>query len=280
MDTKSTILLLLEQNRGKPVSGGKIAEMLGISRNAVWKAISSLKSEGYSINAVSNRGYTLASDSDILSCAGIANYLADERLADKIHIYKSLESTNKTAVELAIGGAEHGTVVIADSQTDGKGRYDKHFYSPPKTGLYMSVLLRSKFFDLANTTNITKTTAVAVCKTIEKMTGVEPEIKPVNDIFLNGKKICGILTEAISDLETGYIDWAVVGIGINITTADFPDELQAVATSIFLESAETVDATFRSRFAAELINFFISSNISREEIEREYEKRTIVNLLK
>jgi len=278
MNTKNMILLLLEQNRGNPISGEKIAESLGISRNAVWKAITALKSEGYSINAVSNRGYTLAIDNDILSVAGIIPYLTDKNSANKIHIYKSLESTNKTAKELAIQGAEHGTIIIADTQTDGKGRYDKHFYSPPKSGLYMSILLRSHFLNLTNAANITKMAAVAVCRAIEILAGSKPKIKPVNDIFLNSKKICGILTEAISDLESGNVDWAVVGFGINITTIDFPLELRDIATSIFADNSKAVDATFRSKLAAELINFFLTpANLSAKNIEIEYENRIIVN---
>jgi len=273
MDTKNVILTTLEQNRGIPVSGTQIAKTLNISRNAVWKAITSLKNEGYSIDAVSNRGYTLTHDNDILSRAGIVPYLADEEFAKKIHIHKSLQSTNKTAKELAINGSEHGTIIIANTQTTGKGRYDKHFYSPPATGLYMSIILRSPELDLTNTTHITKTAAVAVCKTIENLTCLNPKIKPVNDIFLNSKKICGILTEAISDLESGNIEWAVVGIGINVSTANFPKELENIATSIFAESSESVDAALRSRLAAELTNFFLSIKNFGIDIENEYENR-------
>ena len=279
MDTKNTIITILEQNRGKPVSGAKMAKLLNVSRNAVWKAITALKSEGYSIDAVSNRGYTLAIENDMLSVAGISQHLSDKIFAEKINIYKSLESTNKTAKEFAIQGGEHGTVIIADEQTAGKGRYDKHFYSPSKSGLYMSIILRQTNLDLTNTMNITKMAAVAVCEAIEKLTVIEPEIKPVNDIFLNGKKICGILTEAISDLESGNIEWAVVGIGINISTVDFPGEIKNIATSIVAESSNNIDAALRSRLAAELINFFLSPDISVIDIDFEYEKRRLSTVL-
>ena len=275
MNTKNEVIAILEQNRGVPISGTQIAKSLNISRNAVWKTINLLKNEGYSIDAVSNRGYTLALDNDILSLAGIIPYLADETVAKKTHIHKSLKSTNKTAKELAIAGAEHGTVIIADTQTAGKGRYDKHFFSPPKGGLYTSIILRASDFDLTNTTHITKTAAVAVCKSVENLAKVEPKIKPVNDIFLNGKKICGILTEAISDLESGNIEWAVVGIGINVSITDFPSELENIATSIFAENPQNIDAPFRSRLAAELINFFLTDKKTEIDIESEYEKRIL-----
>lgn len=276
MDTKNKILELLERNRGKSLSGEEIAGLLGISRSAVWKAIKSLKNDGHIIVAVTNRGYSLSNDDNILSVAGLLPYLSNNDLASKIYISDSLESTNKTAKEMAINGYEHGTVVIADTQTSGKGRYGRHFYSPPRSGLYMSFILRPQFLDLQNTTFITIATAVAVCKAIQTVTHKEPKIKWVNDILLDDKKICGILTEAITDYESNNIDWIVVGIGINICTDDFPNELSQVAGSLFPH--ETTDGAIRNRLGAEIINILLSSNdwAINNKIYSEYRNRLML----
>lgn len=274
MTTKEAVLAELEKHRGRSISGEKIAGQLNISRNAVWKAINSLRDDGYIIDAVNNSGYALSNsiDNNILSAAGMLPYLSDENCASKIHIYKSLESTNKTAKEMAVGGCEHGTVIIADSQTAGRGRYGRNFYSPPGSGLYISIILRPGFLNLTNMTMITAAAAVAVCKAIQTVTGKDPLIKWVNDILLNDKKICGILTEGVTDFESGTIGWIVVGIGINITTDNFPNEIKEVASSLFF----TLDGSpIRNRLAAEIINDLLSSNswITDEGIYSEYKKR-------
>ncbi|MCL2838618.1 MAG: biotin--[acetyl-CoA-carboxylase] ligase [Oscillospiraceae bacterium] len=278
MNTKNTILALLEQNRGKPISGARIAEQLNISRNAVWKAINSLKEDGYAIESVSNRGYTLLTNNNILSAAGIVPYLTNKEHEANIHILKSVDSTNNAAKEMAIAGAAHGTVIIAETQTAGRGRYGRSFYSPPLGGLYMSIILRTKFLGLTDTTHITASAAVAVCRAIETVTGVAPKIKWVNDIFLDDKKICGILTEAVTDFESGSIDWIVIGMGINVTTNDFPDDVQNIATSIFAVGSNDDNATVRSRIAAELINIFLSpdSQIFDPKIYAEYKEKSML----
>ncbi len=272
MSTKNKVLELLEKNRGKSISGEEIAGRLNISRTAVWKAIKSLIQEGHEIQAVTNLGYVLSEESNVLSVQGLLPYLREETYAEKINIFNSLESTNKTAKEMAINGCEHGTVIIADSQTAGNGRYGRTFYSPPGSGLYMSFVLRSSLINLPNVTMITSATAVAVCRAIQTVTGNNAEIKWVNDILLNDKKICGILTEAITDFESGSIDWIVVGIGINIDTQDFPDDLSQTATAIFTHK---VGGTVRNRLSAEIINTFLSSNscLNHNEMYKEYKER-------
>jgi len=276
VSTKKAILALLESKRGHSLSGEGIAQQLGVTRAAVWKAIKDLEKEGHKIEAVTNKGYLLCDDSDILSVEGMMPFLP-QSMAGRVFVYESLESTNKTAKERAVEGERHGTVIIADSQTVGRGRYDRKFHSPAGSGIYMSLILRPAELGFNTPTLITLFAAVCVCEAIETVAGKAPQIKWVNDVFLNGKKICGILTEAISDLESGNVDWAVIGIGINITTTNFPSELQPIATSIFSKNPQTVDTTFRFRLAAGLINFFLSSNFSTDEIEIEYEKRQIVN---
>ncbi|MDR1701033.1 MAG: biotin--[acetyl-CoA-carboxylase] ligase [Lachnoclostridium sp.] len=274
MSSKEKVLEILENNRGKTISGENIACELNLSRNAVWKVIESLRKDGYQISAVKNRGYSLSPDTNILSVQGIIPHLSKEHYADHLYIFQTLDSTNKKAKEMAINGCQHGTVVLSDTQTAGKGRHGKSFYSPPDSGLYISFILRSASIHVSRITLITAAAAVAVCRAIKSVVGIEPGIKWVNDIFVDNKKICGILTEAVSDLESGEIDWIVIGIGININTS-FPDDLTDIAGSLKL--SET-NSNVRNRLAAELINILISSNdwAENEDVYEEYKSRQII----
>jgi len=210
--TKHRVLALLEQHRGSHLSGQAIAAQLELSRNAVWKAIKQLQSDGHAITAVTNRGYCLAAASDVLSAAGMAAHLSQ---TCDVHIHASLDSTNHTAKQLAMAGAQHGTIVAANEQTCGRGRYERAFASPAG-GVYFSVILRPSY---TVPTLVTAHAAVAVCHAVEQLCGLQPSIKWVNDVLLDGGKLCGILTEAVTDFESGQIGWVVVGIGINFTQA-------------------------------------------------------------
>jgi len=273
MTTKQRILALLESNRGQNISGEHIAAHLGISRNAVWKAINALKKDGYTIKAITKKGYALCDDTDILSAQGIAPFLENKEAVGKIFVYQSLESTNKTAKEMAISEAEHGTVIIADAQTAGKGRYARKFFSPAAHGIYMSFILRPTHFDTP--TLITSFAAVSVCKAIEAITDKTPKIKWVNDIFLDEKKICGILTEAVTDFESGNIQWVVVGIGINFSTpaSDFPEEIKATAGALYAGTGIT-----RNRLAGEIINRIMTLDAGYDSTKMlaEYKQRLMV----
>jgi BirA family biotin operon repressor/biotin-[acetyl-CoA-carboxylase] ligase len=259
MTTKNNVLQLLESKRGQSISGSVIAEQLNVSRNAVWKAVRELEKDGYEIEAVTNKGYCLGEDNDILSVAGILPFLSQKEIADKITVYDWLESTNITAKEAAVCAAEHGTVIIADHQTGGKGRYGRVFVSPPSSGLYMSIVLRPECLPHKGRGSqdtgslLTVRAAVAVCEAVQAVCGKSPQIKWINDIFLDGKKICGILTEAVTDLESGGIQWAVVGIGVNFTACD---SLPDIAGAVF-EGKPTVT---RNQLAAEIINRMLKSD--------------------
>lgn len=278
MSTKYRILELLEQNRGDSISGERLAGILNVSRNAVWKAVKELEKEGYSIEAVTNKGYRLSDQNDIVSIQGIKPFLSPQSklYAENIKIYKTLESTNKTAKEMAVAGAEHGTVIIADSQTKGRGRYSRSYFSP-SGGLYMSIILRPEVLNFENPTSVTAFAAVAVCETIESISEKTPKIKWVNDILIDGKKVCGILTEAVTDFESGSLDWIVLGIGINvyIKTEDFPDDLQTSATSIFPNEKMF---GVRNKLSAEIINRILGYDITPREAEifRKYKKRLAI----
>lgn len=232
MSTKETVLSILERNRGQTLSGQQIADMLGISRSAVWKAIRLLQGEGHQIAARRNRGYSLGAESDLLSEEGIRAHLPAGAAVSDIYVYPVVDSTNTQAKRMALEGARHGTLVVAEEQIAGRGRFGKRFYSPGRTGLYMSVILRPSGARAADAQGTTIAVAVAVCEAIEALTDRRPQIKWVNDLYLNGRKICGILSEAVGDFESGGIDSIVVGVGVNCRTEDFPEELSGIAGSL------------------------------------------------
>lgn len=259
MHTKHRILEILEQHRGQYLSGEHLASLLGISRSAIWKAIRLLKSDGHAIVAVPKLGYALSEQSNVLSAEGILPYLLDPSYAAHLSVYSELVSTNQTAKQMAVDGAPHGTVVLADCQTGGYGRYGRPFYSPSQTGLYMSVILRNCLDQTQTATLMTAAAAVAVISAIQSVTGIQASIKWVNDIFIEDKKVCGILTEAMTDFESRSIAFVVIGIGININTASFPTGLGSSATCLLPESDHHAQ-NVRNRLAAELMNIFLSSD--------------------
>ncbi|MGN0643267.1 MAG: biotin--[acetyl-CoA-carboxylase] ligase [Huintestinicola sp.] len=274
MPIKEKVLEILEEHRGRSVSGNKIAVSLGMTRSAVWKAVKQLREEGYTISAVTNRGYCLTDDNDILNEPSIIQYLETEHLGRKMDIFKTIDSTNSFAKSLAQLGAVHGTAVISEQQTSGRGRMGKKFHSPNNLGIYMSVIIRPKLsVDYALT--ITSCAAVAVAEAIENVCGLECGIKWVNDIYANGKKLCGILTEASIGVEQGGLEYAVIGIGLNVSNTIFPKELENIATSIKLETGKNVS---RSRLIAEIFNSLERhlDRICTQDFIDEYRRRSIL----
>lgn len=156
--------------------------------------------------------------------------LPDRYKNNRIYVYDSLDSTNNRAKELALSGAEHGTVVLANQQTSGKGRLGRSFFSP-KNGIYLSIIVKPDF-DLTKAVLITAAAAVSSAEAIHKVTGYETSIKWVNDVYVDGKKVCGILTEGVADIETGLIENIIIGIGINTSNEDFPQELEGIAGAL------------------------------------------------
>jgi BirA family biotin operon repressor/biotin-[acetyl-CoA-carboxylase] ligase len=277
MSTKKYILELLENNKGtasgKYVSGEEIAGQLNVSRNAVWKAIKELEKDGYKIKAVTNKGYSLCEENDILSVQGMLPYLVQKDISERIFVYGVLESTNKTAKEIAVSGAEpvlKSTVIAANHQTAGKGRYGRAFHSPPNCGLYMSFILHPSQFSFTTPTLMTAFAAVCVCEAIESISCKKLQIKWVNDIFIGGRKVCGILTEAVTDFESGSTSWLVVGIGVNFKNSGFPEDLQKIAGAVFEEDNPPVT---RNRLCAEIVNRMIFGEINEKEMLRKYKQR-------
>ena len=289
MNTKEGVLKILEENRGKVVSGEEIALRLNISRNAVWKAINGLKQEGHCIEAAANKGYNLASHSDILSLAGMVPFLDTHlEVEAKINVHQRVGSTNTLAKKMAVSDAGHdrlhGTVIIADEQTEGRGRHGRPFLSLPGHGIYMSLILNPKTLGFDTPTLVTSYTAVAVCEAIEALCGKYPKIKWVNDIFLGSddgawqdmKKICGISAEAVMDLESRMIQWVVVGIGINFTLpglAEMMPELVPIVGAIFEEGPPGIT---RNQLAAEIINRMLTPKDSPSEMLEKYRRRMFI----
>lgn len=280
MSTRGIVLKTLEENKGLTVSGEELASRLNISRAAIWKTIQELRKEGYPIDAITNKGYCLSPSSDVLSVEGILPHVKEEHMSGGIHVFKSLESTNLTAKRMALDGAPPKTIIIAAEQTKGRGRMGRSFYSPPESGIYMSFILKPRF-DAAKSVLITTAASVAVCKAIENITGISCEIKWVNDVYMKGKKICGILTEAVTDFESGHIDYIILGIGINYSTslASFPKDLLGIAGSLFENDKPLTDSGIsRNRLIAEVINqvLQINENLEAREFIKDYRARSFV----
>lgn len=272
MSVKTELLSILEANREKDLSGEELAKKMGVSRTSIWKAVKALKNEGYLIEAANNRGYRLQEKTDVLSEEGIRLEL-DKKYQDfSIEVHKTLDSTNEEIKRRILDGAAHGLTMLAEQQTKGKGRLGRNFYSPAGTGIYMSILIKPEL-EGSDAVLITTATSVAVCRGIRKVLGLEPQIKWVNDIYLRDKKICGILTEAISDFEMGKIDSIIVGIGINYSTDDFPEELRERAGSLGAENHVP-----RNELVAAVLNEFweIYNDITGREFMEEYRRRSNV----
>lgn len=210
--TKDRVLQRLEAHKGSFVSGGKLASDLGVTRNSIWKAIRALQAEGYDIESVTGRGYRLSAASTILSAASIQHYVTDHRIVVEYH--DSIDSTNTRCKLLAEHGAPEGTFVVANCQTAGRGRQGRPFYSPKGAGIYFSLLLRPTF-ELEDVSLLTTYAACVTARAIEEIFGLQTQIKWVNDIFCNGHKVCGILTEAQFSAESHAVTYVVVGIGVN-----------------------------------------------------------------
>lgn len=249
MSTKNDVLRAL-MDADAPVSGERLARRLGVSRNSVWKAIGQLRQEGYAIEAGTNRGYRLAGIPDRVSQPEIERWRTAETIGARMELHDLLDSTNTRAKALAATGAPHGYLVVAESQSGGKGRMGRAFFSPEHSGVYVTFVLRPRML-AERAVMITSLAAVAVAQAIEALADVDVKIKWVNDLYINGRKVCGILCEASVDFESGGLEYAVLGIGINVGRMEFPPELRDIATSIENECGAHVS---RSRLIAEICN--------------------------
>lgn len=268
MSTKSDLFNTLNMADSEYLSGQELAVQLGLSRNAVWKAVKSLQNQGFEIESKPGVGYRLLKKNDILS----DSYIKEEcQFPCKVYVLNETDSTNnyaKTISDLSVPN-----IIIADTQTAGRGRLGRSFYSPRAKGLYMSIVFEPKF-SLDKSMLVSSLAALSVCKAFEEITGLGPKIKWVNDIYLNDRKVCGILTEAETNFETGSISRIIVGIGVNCFEQTFPDEIQERAGYI-----QNPQKTFtRNQLAAAIIKqFFATINISDKRLLlREYRSRSLI----
>lgn len=234
---KTKILTLLKGSENY-VSGQDICNQFGVSRTAVWKAINQLKNEGYVIEAVPNKGYYLKTSPDILSYSEIKSVLDTKWIGEELYFFEEIDSTNTKAKQLAEKGATSGTLVVANKQTGGKGRRGRSWESPADTGIFMTLILKPDM-NPSRASMLTLVMALATVKACNEITASSCYIKWPNDIVLNGKKICGILTEMSAEMD--YINHIVIGIGINANIDTFPEELNETATSIKKEFGEKVN---------------------------------------
>lgn len=236
---RSKLLQLLSQSKDDYLSGQQISDMLDISRTAVWKHMEELRKNGYEIEAVPRKGYRLRYVPNLASSAEIKAKLHTKVIGHRIVDKKEVTSTQDIAKELMQQGAEEGTIVIADKQTEGKGRLGRPWHSMAEKGLWFSIILRPTIPPQV-APQLTLLTAVAVQEGLERATGLPVKIKWPNDILFNGKKIAGILTEMQSELD--LVQAVIVGIGVNVNqqTDDFPKELSNVATSLSVEAGGKV----------------------------------------
>lgn len=224
---KEKILKYLREADGY-VSGQELCQMFDVSRTAIWKVMNQLKDEGYVIDAVKNKGYKLLQTPDLVTAEEIESLLATSWAARPVMYEEELESTNQTAKALAEQGANHGTLVVAERQVSGRGRRGRPWHSPKGSGIWMSILLRPQIHPMS-ASMLTLVAAMSVYDAISsRIEGCA--IKWPNDIVVDGRKVCGILTEMSSELDS--IHYVVIGIGINVNTDDFPEDIQAVAASM------------------------------------------------
>ena len=213
------------------MSGEQLSKKLGISRTAVWKHINALREEGYNIESVNKKGYRLAEKpDDILSSENIAYNLPTEFIGKKVIHLDTVGSTNDYAKEIG-NKVSGGTLIISEQQTKGKGRLGRVWKSKSGDGIWMSLIIKPKI-EPYKSPFLTLVAGASVVKALSNL-GVEASIKWPNDIIVHNKKICGILTELSAEMER--VNYVVIGIGINIKTIDFPDEIKEKATSLYKE---------------------------------------------
>jgi BirA family transcriptional regulator, biotin operon repressor / biotin---[acetyl-CoA-carboxylase] ligase len=229
------LIRLLVDNATVIVPGPKVASEIGVSRSTVWEWIEKLRALGVDIKGHPATGYQLARLPDLLTPGLVRRELGEAEIGHRIVHYFRADSTNTIALRLASEGAEHGTVVLAEEQTAGRGRFGRVWYSEKSSGIYVSILLRPPLAPAAAPV-LTLMAGAAAQAAVRQATGLAPDIRWPNDLLLNGKKLCGILTEMSAEMDRLHA--VVIGIGINVNHSAIPEELRSIATSLRLESGK------------------------------------------
>lgn len=290
MKTKELVLEALSEAKKSQtvisISGEELAKKCQVSRAAIWKAVDSLRKEGFIIQGTTNGGYILEENNDVVSPALFYSYIKNNYPEEsdlhkdfhkiQVECFKEIDSTNLYAKKLLAASPRlDKRVIIAEHQTAGRGRMGRTFYSPAKSGIYLSAIY-SPANPITNPAKITAFSAVAVCRAIKKLYGIETKIKWINDIFYNNKKICGILTEGFTNFETSLIESAIIGIGINIeeNKEAFPEEVKKIAGSIFSNNTDTLNThVSRCELAAEVsVQLYKILEEAPEAVFKEYKE--------
>lgn len=227
---KEEILKMLRETDGY-ISGQELCNKFGVSRTAIWKVMKQLKEAGYNIEAQQNKGYHIVSAPDVMDAAELKSIWKPKWVGCEILYFDSIDSTNTKAQELAEKGYPSGTLVVADKQIAGKGRRGRNWESPSGCGIFMTLMLKPDI-NPNNASMLTLVSALAVAKALADITGKDAKIKWPNDIVIDGRKVCGILTEMSAQFD--YINNIVIGIGINVNNSSFPEEISATASSLRL----------------------------------------------
>ncbi len=252
MEEKLAALLLAHQ--GEPLSGEAISRQMGVTRAAVWKGMDRLRQAGWEIGSATNRGYRLVEVPDLMTAPVVEHFLPPDRKAP-VYAYEELDSTITQGQRMVLEGVESGSVIVADRQTAGAGRMGRSFLSPGGVGIYLSYLLAPGCGG-ERLSLLTSCAGLAVCGAISDTTGLAPSIKWPNDVILEGKKVCGILTRLVSDGEDGSIAWAIIGIGINVGQDSFPPELADKAISVRMAGKKVLRARLAGALIARLDEIF------------------------
>ncbi|WP_433581505.1 biotin--[acetyl-CoA-carboxylase] ligase [Paenibacillus amylolyticus] len=242
MTKHEDLLHMLLNAEGRFVSGEEISRNLSISRTAVWKHVNKLRDMGYEFEAVSRKGYRLVTKPDSIDATALQLALNTTVFGRKAVLLTSTLSTQGDVLKLAEQGQAEGAVVIAEEQTGGRGRFGRQWFSPPGKGIWMSVLLRPDL-PLQHTPQLTLLTGVAVCRAVRACSGADAGIKWPNDLLIDGRKVCGILLEStVEDHEVRYCI-AGIGVDVNFDPEDYPEDLTTIATSLKMETGQSVDRT-------------------------------------
>ncbi len=276
MTVKEQVLLLLEKQREKALSGEELAQQLSVTRTSIWKAVKSLQKDGYAIEAVNNKGYTLKKAPDILSAAYIKQSLKKAGIDIEVKVEKEVSSTNTVLKQYVSGGQTEDMILLAEEQSGGRGRRGRSFFSPEGTGLYMSLLLHPSLTP-EEATMLTTMAAAAEAVALDRISGEDVKIKWVNDVWIRDKKVSGILTEGSVSMEDGHLEYAIVGIGINVyePAEGFPEAIRDVAGAVFTN--DICRENLRNRIAAEVLTQFLKyyQKLPAKEYLEEYRKRSI-----
>ncbi len=246
---RNDVLLILKSNKGKYTSGQELCDKLNVSRTAVWKCINELKSDGYIIDSKHKSGYILIEEPDVINYTEISPHLKTDFIGRSYLYFDSISSTNDYAKEIASDSPD-GTTIVAEEQTSGRGRMGRQWVSYKKQGIWMSIILKPNIAP-NDAVKLTQVAAVSLVDAIRETTNLTSYIKWPNDIIVNGKKACGILTEMNGEIDK--INFIVVGIGVNVNIDSFPVGLQDKATSLSIEASKKID---RKLLTASMLNNF------------------------